>query len=178
MEINQSWNWRLTVPKTTKMTLVRPLMTNLKMTVKDDHAVSACSLLLPSIKTLVPLLASVGELAFGLMSALPPQLPTLEIKQTFHQLGLFTGFWAVSGWTHHFSVTGCKTQVDEPTKSELQGKIENLDQHNESSPSKFSGSSLYLFQFISCWRRSLDKFYTKNFQCFKTLVMCFSGCNY
>ena len=60
------------------MTLVRPLMTNLKMTVKDDHAVSACSLLLLSMKTLVPLTASVGELAFGQMSALPPQLPTLK----------------------------------------------------------------------------------------------------
>ena len=68
----------MAVPKTTKVTMVRPLMTKLKMTVKDDHAVSACSLLLLSMKTLVPLAASVGELAFGQMSALPPQLLTLK----------------------------------------------------------------------------------------------------
>ena len=30
------WNWRLTTPKTIKMALVRPPMTNLKMTVRTD----------------------------------------------------------------------------------------------------------------------------------------------
>jgi len=33
---------RLTEPKTTKMMLVRSSMTNLKMTVRNDWAVSAC----------------------------------------------------------------------------------------------------------------------------------------
>ena len=46
------------------MTLVRPLMTNLKMTVRDGCAVSACSPLL-SIKALAPLVASREELVFG-----------------------------------------------------------------------------------------------------------------
>ena len=37
MGTNGPWNWRLTVPKTTKVMLVRPLMTNLKMTVLFLH---------------------------------------------------------------------------------------------------------------------------------------------
>ena len=40
MRTNGPWNWRLTVPKATKVTLVRPLMTNVKMTVRADCAVS------------------------------------------------------------------------------------------------------------------------------------------
>ena len=40
---NGPWNWGLLVPKTIKMMPGRPLMTNLKMTVQDDCAVSACS---------------------------------------------------------------------------------------------------------------------------------------
>ena len=33
---------KMNEPKTTKMMLVRPSMTNLKMTVRDDYVVSAC----------------------------------------------------------------------------------------------------------------------------------------
>ena len=36
MGTNGLWNWRLTVSKTIKMILVRPLMINLKMTVRAD----------------------------------------------------------------------------------------------------------------------------------------------
>ena len=61
----------------TKMTLVRPLMTNLKVTVRADCAVSACSRLLLSIKALAPLAASAGGVG------LCPQLLASEIKQTF-----------------------------------------------------------------------------------------------
>jgi len=43
-----SQSGRLTVPKTIEVTLVRPPMTNLKMTVPADCAVSACSSLLLS----------------------------------------------------------------------------------------------------------------------------------
>jgi len=74
------------VLKTIKMMLVRPLMTNLKMTVRDDCAVSAYSHRPPlSIKALTPFSwRGSGELAFGQMSAtLPQQLPESEIKQTF-----------------------------------------------------------------------------------------------
>ena len=87
---NQSTpNWRLTVTKTIRMMLVRPLMTNLKMTVRDDCAVSAWR---PpptlSINGLNSLLVRVGELAFGQMSVLspPPTQPQLlapEIMETF-----------------------------------------------------------------------------------------------
>ena len=42
------------------MLLLRPLMTNLKMTVRADCAISVCSPLLLSIKALAPLLASRG----------------------------------------------------------------------------------------------------------------------
>ena len=51
MEIIQSWNWRLIVPKTIKMTLVRPPMTNFKM-IRADCAVSSGSPLPQLIKAL------------------------------------------------------------------------------------------------------------------------------
>ena len=48
-------NWRLTnCPETTKMMQGRPLMTNLKMTVTDDCAVSACNPPPLFIKALAP----------------------------------------------------------------------------------------------------------------------------
>ena len=56
------------------MTLVRPPMTNLKMTVRADCVVSVCRPLLQPRKTLSPLVVSrgwVGESAFGRMSILP-----------------------------------------------------------------------------------------------------------
>ena len=55
-----AWNW-LIVPKTIKMTLARPLMTNWKMNVKTDCAVSACSPLSLSTKALAPWLSRVGS---------------------------------------------------------------------------------------------------------------------
>ena len=86
---NGPWNWGLLVPKTIKMMPGRPLMTNLKMTVQDDCAVSACST--PSHLHSVyksaphPLLVQSGggggqgswwgESAFGQMSATLPPLP-------------------------------------------------------------------------------------------------------
>ena len=66
------------------MMLVKPLMTNLKMTIRDDCAVLLVTPIL-SIKALIPCLSGVGgELAFGQMSTmLPPQLLASEIKQPF-----------------------------------------------------------------------------------------------
>ena len=80
MGINRPWNWRLTVLKTIRMTLVRPAMTDFKKTVRADCAVSACSSLPPSIKALAPWLWGV-ELAFGQASALPRTAS--KIRQTF-----------------------------------------------------------------------------------------------
>ena len=54
METNRPWNWRLTVPKTIKMTLVRPPMTNVKMTVRAARAVSARNPLPPPVEALAP----------------------------------------------------------------------------------------------------------------------------
>ena len=52
MKTSQPWNKRLIELETIKMTLVRPSMTNLEMTVRADCAVSACSPLPLSIKVL------------------------------------------------------------------------------------------------------------------------------
>ena len=76
MGTNGPWNLRLTVPKTTKMTLIRLMMTNLKMTVTADCAVSTCS---PFLLSLAPLVASGWwESAFGLSPFPPPQMQHLQ----------------------------------------------------------------------------------------------------
>ena len=82
MGTNWLWNWRWTVIKTIKMMPIRPPMTNVKMTVRADCAVSACSPLPASIKALAHWL-SVGGV--GLWTGLcpsPARLPASEIKQT------------------------------------------------------------------------------------------------
>ena len=102
-----AWNWRLTVPKAFKMTLIRPPTTNFKMTVRADCAVSAWSPLPPPIKALAPCL-SAGEESWPLdrcppsPSHLPiPPVASIQNKANFlfYQLGLFIGFWATSSWT-------------------------------------------------------------------------------
>ena len=88
------------------MTLVRPLLTNLKMTVRADCDVSAHSPLLLSIKALAPLAASGVSRPWDRG---PPSCPAVSIWNKanfpFHQPGLFIGFWAVSSQTPHLSVT-------------------------------------------------------------------------
>ena len=98
---NGPWNWRLTIPKTIKMTLVRPLMTDFKMTVRADYAVSAWSPLPLSIKALAPWLSEQG-VTFRQESALP-QLPLVAGIQNkanfpFHQPDFFIGCWVVNCW--------------------------------------------------------------------------------
>ena len=89
-------------PKTTKRTLVRWTMTNLKTTVRADCAASACSSL--------PLPESSGPTGYqwrgvGLWtdrcSPSPPPVASIwhKVNFPFHQLDLFIGFWAVSSWT-------------------------------------------------------------------------------
>ena len=88
------------------MTLVRPLLTNLKMTVRADGDVSVRSPLLLSIKALAPPAASEVSRPWDRG---PPSCPPVSIWNKanfpFHQPGLFTGFWAVSSQTPHLSVT-------------------------------------------------------------------------
>ena len=65
--------------KTVKMTLIRPLMTNFRMTIRADCEVSACSPLPSSWKALAYWLVGV-ESAFGWK--FPSRLQALEIEQT------------------------------------------------------------------------------------------------
>ena len=106
-------NWRLTVPTTTKMMLVRPPMTNLKMTVRDDvlfphgvpphHSVYKCSHLLRLVKEW-------GSWPLDRCPLPSPPVAGIWNKANFpfHQPGLFTSFWAASSWIPHafLSVTG------------------------------------------------------------------------
>ena len=78
-------------------------MTNLKRTVRADCAVSACSLLPPSIKALAHWL-SVGGVSLwtGICPPLsPPSVAGFRSKANFpfHPPCLFIGFWAASSWT-------------------------------------------------------------------------------
>lgn len=63
------------------MMLIRPLMTNLKMTVREDLAVSECSPFPLSIKALAYWLAVEGGISLWIESASLPRPP--EIRQTF-----------------------------------------------------------------------------------------------
>ena len=74
-KIGTNWNWRLTVPKTIEMTLVRPLVTDFKMTVRADCTV-ACSTLPLSIKALARWLLVWGS---SILDRHPPYLPTHTI---------------------------------------------------------------------------------------------------
>ena len=65
------------------MTLVRPPVTNLKMTVREDCAISACSPLLLSIKVLAPLVASGSGVSLWTDVCSPCQLLASERKQIF-----------------------------------------------------------------------------------------------
>ena len=105
MGTNGPWKWRWTVCKTNRMTLVTPSMITLKMTVRADSAVSACSSLYLSVKPLALLVAQgrAGGGRVGLWTDVhhPPQTQVLtsEINFPFHQSGLFVGFWVGSIWT-------------------------------------------------------------------------------
>ena len=87
MGTNQPWNWTLTVLKTIKMTLVRPPMTNFKMTVRADCAVMhvACPSPPPVYQSSCQLTAicwGQWKLAFG-QKLLAPQVADLWKKANF-----------------------------------------------------------------------------------------------
>ena len=65
------------------MKLVSLPMTNLKLTVRADCAVSACCLLFQPIKALAPLVVSGGGISLWIDIHSPRQLPASEIKETF-----------------------------------------------------------------------------------------------
>ena len=108
METALLWNWRLTVPETTKVTLISLPVTNLKMIARADCAVSACSPVPQPIKALAHWLSGQGESAFRQDRSLPtpPQLPASKVKQTFLSTNLASSL-SFEWWTAgpHFSVT-------------------------------------------------------------------------
>ena len=99
------WNWRWTVAKTTNMMLVRPLMTKLNMSVRDECAVSACN---PSPVSVYKMLSPPAlDRCQPLDWCLPPSpYPAVagiwnKAKFPFYQPGLLIGFWAASSQTPH-----------------------------------------------------------------------------
>ena len=86
------------------MMLVKPLLTNLKTTIRDDCAVSAHNT--NSVyKSSHPLLVRGGG-RVGLWTDVyhaPPTVAGIWNKATFsfHQPGLFIGFWVGSSWIPH-----------------------------------------------------------------------------
>ena len=94
METNRPWNWRLTVLKTIKMLLIRPSMTNFKMIVRADCAVSACSPLPPSIKALAHWL-SVGGV--GVWTEVCPSPPVVGIQNKGNFPPTWPLHWLLSG---------------------------------------------------------------------------------
>ena len=108
MGTNAPCNWRLTVPKTTKMMLAVhwwPIWRwLLQMTVLFLHvALSHPSPADSAYKCSHPFLSG-GDLAFGQMSATSPHIVASiwnKANFLFRQPGLFTGFWVASSWTPH-----------------------------------------------------------------------------
>ena len=103
MGTNWVWNWRWTVPKTTKIMLVKPLTWP---NFWADYDFSPCSHLPLSIKAPASWLSGEGgDSAFGqasILSPLPPLLVAgIQNKANFplHQPWIFIGFWVVNSWT-------------------------------------------------------------------------------
>ena len=83
------------------MTLIRSPMSNRKVNVRVEYAVSARSPLL-SMKALTTIVASGGELALGQTFILPPRLPACEIKKSFlaTNLACFLAFEQQTAGSH------------------------------------------------------------------------------
>ena len=112
METNRPWNWRVAVPNTTKMTLVRPLMTSLKTTVRAHCTVSARGPLPLSIKALARCLSGAGELIFGQGSVLSSCWHPKYSKLSFStNLGSLLAFECQAARTPPFSNTVSRSVV-------------------------------------------------------------------
>ena len=98
------------------MTPVRPLVTNLKMTVRADCAVSACSPLLLSIKSLAPLVVNGRSQPLDRCSPFPSFSPVCWNKANFpfHQPGLFISFGAAGSQNSSLLVTEGQYHGDSP----------------------------------------------------------------
>ena len=108
MQTSRPWNWRLTIFETIKLKLVRPPMTNLKLTVRDNCAISACGNPLLSIKPLAPLVSAGGSqpldrcLPFPLVAGI-----WNKANFPFHQPNHLICFGVASRWTPTFGIRVC-----------------------------------------------------------------------
>ena len=97
-------------------------MTNFKMTVRADCAVSTRSLLHPSVKALAHWLSwTGGETGSGQVSTIhPPWVAGIQNKASFpfYQSSLCTGFWVASSWTP-LSITTLYTYSPPPPLSQI-----------------------------------------------------------
>ena len=101
METNQHWNWRLSVLKTIKMMLVRPLKTSFKTRVRTDCAVSGCSPLPQPINALTYWLTVKGGVSLCIEPPAPFSFAAIQDKADFSflQPHLSIGFCVTSSWT-------------------------------------------------------------------------------
>ena len=104
-----SRNWRLTVPNTVKTMLVRPPMTNLKMTVRADcailHVTPSPRSVYKSSHPACQCLRGFGHWTDVVTLPLPVAGIWNKANLPFHQPGLFIGFWAASKRTLPLLVT-------------------------------------------------------------------------
>lgn len=113
METNWPRNWRLTVLKTIKMSLIRSLMTNFKTTIRADCYFACGSLPPPVCKSSCLLVVSEGNQPLDRRpsSLLPLRLWASKIKHIFLSISLVSllAFWAVSSqtWVNTFKLKIC-----------------------------------------------------------------------
>ena len=143
-------NWRFTVPKTTKMMPVTPQMTSLKMTVRDDCFVSACSPLPTLYKSSHPLLLRGGGVGLWTDVCHPPpcQLPASEIKQTFLSTNLACllafEWWAARHPHAYLSVTSTDTRKKKIPKIWI-NKINNWEKSIISKVDVLKGKTMFTY---------------------------------
>ena len=143
MRTNRSWNWKLSVLKTVKVMLVRPLMTNFKVTVRADCAVSECSPLSQPTKALSnPLIVSGGSHPSDrcLPSPTGCQNPN-KANFPFHQPGLLIGFWAAGphcGLRHKTAPVYMRPNASYMSSSKMATQLTSLLQLREVWPEEYS----------------------------------------
>ena len=101
-------NRRLNVPRTTNMTLVSPLMTNLKRTGRADCVGFAWSPLPLSTITLTLRLSNSGSQTLDRQHTYPRIAGVQNKPNFFSPIRPLFGFWVASSWTPLF-VTICST---------------------------------------------------------------------
>ena len=157
------WNWRLTGPKTIKMTLVRPPMTNVKMTVWADRAVSACTARL--LSKLLPTGCQWCWWGVGLWTDVrhpPSELLLSEIKQSFLSINVAC-LSALERWAagpHALSVTGLpKKPKSYPFYSQSMSSQELLTSTLLRKRSYSQITTRIFFFFLNVWFKTVEVYF-------------------